>query len=240
MKGLIAIAIVLSAVSAAECQQAPSFEVASVKPNLSGLANESGHIRAGKIYYENTSLRSLIETAYQVKEYQIAGPNWLASARFDIVAAMPPDTTREQGRLMLQTLLAQRFHLKLRRETRELPVYALVMDKKGSRLKEVNPSGGGDVRSSRSHIEAEGIKMSALAAKLSNLLRRPVLDMTELKGSYSFALDFVPEMESETDPAPGPSIFTAVQEQLGLKLEARKGPVEVLIIERVDKTPSEN
>src|SRR5437773_2394557 len=101
-KTIVATSVLFVMSAVAECQQVPAFEVASIKPSAPGLTGSGGHIRAGKIYYENTSLKELIETAYQVKDYQISGPDWLGSRRFDIMATMPTNTTREQGALMLQ------------------------------------------------------------------------------------------------------------------------------------------
>ncbi len=243
-------AIVAAIVCPAICQQAavslPSFEVASVRPSAPNApGGESGHFRTGKIGFENTRLKSLIEEAYNVKDYQIAGPDWLGSLRFDVTATMPVGTPRDRMRLMLQQLLVERFKLAIHRETKDLPKYALVVSKNGPKMKAASP-GGTDMRSGFGHVEASNISMSGLAEKLSSLLSRPVFDETGLTGGFNFTLDFTPETPEQTPndkietAANGPSIFTAVQEQLGLKLESRKGPLEVLVLDHIEKVPTEN
>ena len=245
----------------------PAFEVASIKP---AKPQPAGMIRIGmggdpgRINYSNVSLRDCIRTAYRVKDHQISGPDWLGSERFDIVATLPPNTPREQIPLMLQGLLAERFKLTFHRETKELPVYALVVGKNGPKLKEAEATSGdrGNMKMMGGHMEAQKFAMGGLADYLSRMVARPVLDMTELKGSYDFTLDFSmedmqrmlpagvavpmerlgggPEGREPSEGTPGPSIFTALQEQLVLKLESRKGPVEILVIDRVEKVPTEN
>jgi uncharacterized protein (TIGR03435 family) len=154
--------------------------------------------------------------------------------------------------LMLQDLLADRFHLKLTREAKEMPIFALVLAKSGAKLKESTVGEDGRrMQTGRGRIEVQGIDMASLANMLSQQLGRTVVDKTGLTGNYDFKLEWTPDLGQPQGPkeiggaetAPpdslGPTIFTALQEQLGLKLESTKGPVEILVIERVEK-PSEN
>ena len=294
--------------------ESPTFEVASVKPAEPqtggmirvGMRGGPGSGDPGQITYTNVSLKNVLMTAYAVKGYQLSGPKWLDSDRFDIVAKIPNGATKEQFQLMLQNLLAERFKLTLHHETKELPMYALVVGKGGPKMKESveddpaapppppppppppGSDGAGPVRlkmgadgtpqlpanmgknqmmmmitNGRMHLVANHRPVSALAEMLGNQLGRPVVDATELKANYDFNLDFAPEgmngpmgmmppSPPQHDGAPGgapvasapdvsgPSIFTALQEQLGLKLEQRKGPVDLLVIDRLEKVPTEN
>src|ERR1039458_7079844 len=266
-------------------------------------------------------------SAYAVKGYQINGPKWLDSERFDIVAKIPKGATKEQFQLMLQNLLAERFKLTLHHETKELPMYALVVGKGGHKLKEsveddaaagAAPQGGaagvggssasavptppppppgagydGAPVMGRMKVGADGMPqlpanmgknnmmvmmmngcmrlvakhrpITALLEMLSGQLGFPVVDATGLKANSDFTLDFSPDgmngpMGMMPPPPPpmhdgapggggpmagspdvgGPTIFAAVQEQLGLKLEQKKGPVDLLVIDRLEKAPTEN
>lgn len=250
----------------------PTFEVASVKPapppTGMGLMIRMGGDK-GRINYSNVSIRDVMTQAYAVKDYQIVGPDWLKSARYDIVATMPEDTPRDQVRLMMQALLADRFHLVIHRETKELPTYALTVGKNGPKLKEAEIAAGPDGKNGRmmmrpGHLEGKGFAMPQFAELLARQLGRPVLDMTELTGNYDFTLEFTPDENQRMAmmggmpppmhppegagggraemraPEGGPSIFAAVQEQLGLKLESRKGPVETLVVDQAEKVPTEN
>jgi uncharacterized protein (TIGR03435 family) len=199
------------------------------------------------------------------------------------VAKVPNGATKEESNLMLQSLLEERFHLALRREQKELPVYALVTGKNGPKMKEVpeddpsqasgapgaaggsTPGGMSPARPAtasaglalgpgsmsiaapdnsgrRPRMTAKKRNMQWLADILTLQLDRPVMDMTGLTARYDFSLDFSPQRQgdSSADGDAGISIFTAVQEQLGLKLEARKAPVEILVIDRAEKTPTGN
>ncbi|MGD0300483.1 MAG: TIGR03435 family protein [Bryobacteraceae bacterium] len=166
-------------------------------------------------------------------------------------------TTVEQMRQKLQALLADRFQLTIHHETKEQPVYALVIGKNGSKLQESQMKPGDRhrlMRMGRSELNAEGAAIDMLTSTLSNVLGRPVIDRTGLKGDYDFKLQWTPDpsqsggfggppppgVEAPPPPDPnGPSIFTAIQEQLGLRLESQKGPVDLIVIDRVEKL-SEN
>ena len=209
------------------------------------------------------------------------GPSWISSERYDIDAKLddsqvealeklPPEQRILQNKLRVQSLLADRFKLVVREETKEIPVYALVIAKNGPKLQETKPGDtypngikGPDGRPSLAccgwetgQLKGQALPMATLVMMLSHQLGRTVLDQTGLKGKYDFALKWTPDQSSagdvhgadgvkpgaESAPPPdssGPSIFTAIQEQLGLKLESTKGPVESIVIEHIER-PSEN
>jgi len=276
------------------CQPAapqPTFEVASIKPASPGAGpgRTLMLVPGGGLRANNVTLRMLIAFAYDVKDFEISGaPNWLNSERYDINAKPDaPDEpasntdlarmTAHQGqafqnrvRQRLQALLADRFQLKIHRESKESPMYALVVAKNGPKLKEAaprepppgqnapEPPGRGSpngpfrgLRMGRGQLTGGGATLAMLANVLSNQLGRSVVDKTELKGEYDFTLEWTPEPGQgppfgtpPPDAAPppdvsGPSIFTALQEQLGLRLESAKGPVEILVVDHAEK-PDEN
>ncbi len=233
--------------------QTLAFDAASIKPTPPDVQGTTMRGDRGRIVYNGATLRNCIINAYELRDYQLSGPEWINSARFDIVATLPPNADRSQAPQMLQTLLKERFKLEVHRETREFSVYALTVGKNGPKFREsASTEDGSSTKSGRGHMEAQRIKMSGLAASLSYWAGRPVVDMTGLNGRYDLTLDFVPdpalsmkgtfaEKEAErTDRPEGPSIFTAVMEQLGLRLEPRKAPIEVLVVDRMERTPTEN
>jgi len=230
------------------------FEVASIKPSAPGGRGVRVEMApGGRLDESNITVKFLIQQAYNVKDFQISGgPGWINSERYDLVAKADGDVGRmDQIRPLIQKLLADRFQLTIHRGTKELPIYALVVGKNGPKLKESaanNP--GPQIRMGRGLIEGQGMGMDMLASELARALGRTVLDRSDLKGQYDIKLEFTPEDGPahgpgdgpEAAPPPdttGPSIFTALQEQLGLKLETSKGPVPIIIIDRVEK-PTEN
>lgn len=264
---LLATAIMAATTVIAQTPSAtPAFEVASVKvsaPITDGRVMVSMGGDPGRINYVGLPLRMLIARAYNVKDYQVTGLDAFSGDRYDIVAKIPADTPREQVPLMLQNLLAERFKLKLHREQKEMPVYGLVVGKGGVKMKEVEPAPGGNrqVNMNRGKLELPKAPISALADVLSRVLDRPVLDMSENKAAYDIVLEFTPDEGTRggmmgmrmagpgggpAGPAPerpegsAPNIFTAIQEQLGLKLESRKAPVEILVVDHAEKVPTEN
>jgi uncharacterized protein (TIGR03435 family) len=216
---------------------------------------------------------ALITYAYQVRDFQISGgPDWVRSERFDIEAKepdelreelqkLPPEQRWEKDYSLVQSMLADRFKLKVRQETRELPIYALVVAKSGPKLEAAAPGVGIESHTrhflmGKDHLTADGSDMAYLAWALAQQLGRTVLDQTGLKGNFKLALHWTPDpgqpdlsrgpadatLAADTPPASdssGPSIFTALEEQLGLKLESTKGPVDVLVIDHIER-PSEN
>ena len=286
------------------------FEAASIKPAPPPTANfiqvrmrgGPGSDDPGRLDWSNVSLRNMLTNAFNVKDYQLVGPDWLNTERFDVTAKIPEGTTREQYRLMLQKLLADRFKMTFHKDTKEHAAYALVVAKGGPKIKESDPNDtsgfgpmpgrGGDVqmramappppppggprgeaggrgagpgggrggnmmRMMPGHIDAKRMSMEGLAGSLANLTGKPVVDETGLKGMYDFSLDYAPEsaegmmmmgpppggeghMPSTTDSSSGATIYSAVQQQLGLKLEAKKVPLENVVIDRIEKIPTEN
>ena len=253
-RGLIAGGLICLVVSALWAQTQPAFEAASVKlsdPKDPAAAIEFG---AGGRFAANIGLKYVIERAYDVEDYQVSGdPDWLKSDRYAFQAKTQGAASQDQVRLMVQTLLAERFRLKIRRESRDLPVYALVVDKNGPKLPVAKDptlcDGHGCFGIGRGNFTASGATLPWTAKVLNRILDRPVVDKTQIAGNYDFKLHFDPSSAfspmmatpaARNAPDLGePSIFTAIQEQIGLKLDPRKEPVEVLVIEHVER-PSEN
>ncbi|HLK63233.1 MAG TPA: TIGR03435 family protein [Bryobacteraceae bacterium] len=240
------------ALAAAVChsQSGPVFDVASLKPSPPATGDtiniNLGSIRNGDVTLSNASLVDCIKFAYGlVSNEQVAGPDWTKSkaVRFDILAKAAPSTPRELLLLMLRTLLNERFHLAMHTEHRSFAHYALVTGKSGLKMHEVQPEPAASKMTYRiGSIVHNQISMQTLALLLSRQLGELVLDETRLAGAYEMKLEWTPETSRNTPDPPehGPSIFTAVQEQLGLKLEARRDAVEVLVIDRADQVPVEN
>ena len=288
-------AVRLYAQSQAPDAAAPAFEVASVKPNKSGPGPTMLGIQpGGRFTATNIPLRLLIRNAYQVQDSQlVGGPAWITSDRFDIMAKAegdvpPPDPGGPPGppgvmTLMLRTLLADRFKLVVHHETRELPIYALVIARSDGKLgPQLRPAAvdctsvmaaararGGPppappqpgerpscgMRFGLGQMAAGGFPLSQFANSLSQFVQRMVIDRTGLTGSFDLDLTWTPDQLPQRAPGTpadqplrvngvdidpnGPSIFTAVQEQLGLKLDSQRGPVDVLVIDSVEH-PTEN
>jgi uncharacterized protein (TIGR03435 family) len=229
----------------AQTDAPPSFEAASVKPNHSGSGSSSSHSRPANIQMTNVTLRSIITSAYRIKDYQLTGPEWLRSERFDVVAKAAFGANEAQVTLMLQTLLAERFKLETHHETKDFPVYGLVAAKSGFRLQPVDAAGGSGMDSSNDdkggELKAQRTTMARLAEWISGRLDRPVLDMTGIPGAYDFNLKFSLENANIGSDTPKyPILSLALQEQLGLRLEKRAGPIEILVVDRAEKVPVEN
>jgi uncharacterized protein (TIGR03435 family) len=254
-----------------------TFEAASVSPAKSAsgrftMNGGPGTSDPGRISYTNIMLRRILLSAYEVRNYQISGPEWLDSLRFDITAKVPDRATKEEFQSMLRNLLATRFKMTTHRESKELPIYALLVAKNGPKVKATVGDGavagkppedqlaliqkaeGKDgfpalslpapglvieTKDGRARVTAKEMPLSKFADLLSGQLGSPVVDMTGLTGNYSFAVYFTPE-DHNLDGNSDPSIFGALREQLGLRLEARKGPVELLVIDHADRIPTDN
>jgi uncharacterized protein (TIGR03435 family) len=213
---------------------APVFEVAAIKPHNPSDAGGGFSFQHGRLIISNTWLRILVMSAYGVKDFQVSGgPNWIDSEKFDVLAQAPYNSDPRDLNPMLQALLADRFKLAVHHETRETTVYALVLAKNGPKLQRSAPDAQYSMRMGPAGMSATKMSIHNFADTLSGYARRRVIDKTGLQGDFDFKFDWSP-----TDPN-SPSIFTALQEQLGLKLEAKKGPVEFLIIDHAEK-PSEN
>jgi uncharacterized protein (TIGR03435 family) len=270
---------------AAVIQRPLAFEVASIKPStqnqfavmvMAGIMPQPG----GRLNITNANLRMLIRFAYNIDDSQISGgPSWMDSDHYDIVAKGDSDASRDDLRRMLQSLLGDRFELKVHHDSKELQVFALVAGKGAPKLKHAEevkedtsapllPLGRGapDGTGYRGAIRMQAgggtksfngiMSMEQLAQNLSNMLGRKVLNKTGLEGDYDVKLEWTsqpgetpmergfppsikdPGVVTSTDPN-GTGLFTAIQEQLGLKLESQKGPVDVLVIDAAAK-PAEN
>jgi bla regulator protein BlaR1 len=223
-----------------------AFDVVSIKADKSGerdiaMVPSPG----GRFTVTNVPVKLLIRLAFgTLNDSEISGkPGWTSTERYDIEAKAEgiPNLTNEQLGPMLQVLLADRFHLRTHRETKEIPIFALVVAKGGPKFHErTDGKGDGRVRIRGTQLTGEGVSMAWLAKSLPGLapreIDRPVLDMTGLTGVYDFKLE---RDETQATPEANPSVFTSIQEQLGLKVEPRKGPIQVLIVDQVDR-PSEN
>jgi uncharacterized protein (TIGR03435 family) len=270
----------------------PSFEVASIKVNHSGTSFvRMGGPDVSRYVASNISAKMLITFAYNMRDFQVSGgPGWINSDKFDINAKvedslaeqmqkLPRAQQQDQMRLLLQSLLADRFKLAVSHETKELPIYALVVAKSGSKLKEVPPpdaqansgrppalpppSGPNPPpvppgmfrmmigRGGVSTLTASASPISDLVMMLSQQLGRQLVDQTGLKGTYDFTLQWTSDMglgggvlpvapdSAGANDAGGTSIFTALQDQLGLRLESTKGPVDTIVVDHIEE-PSEN
>ncbi len=305
-----------------------TFEVASIRPTAPPQMMSGGRImiamgKSGgpgtkdptRITYNGVSLGGLLMEAYDAKRFQVTGPAWLDSERFDIKIKAAEGTTKEQYQVMLQNLLAERFKLTMHREKKEMPIYELMVGKNGLKMKESveeppatgsGPADGdgapagakfsfgpGDIKlgkdgfpvlppaasgaprmmvmNGRARLQGQKTSMADLAVQLSRNISRPVIDATGLTGKYDFTLTFAQDNAgrpgmmmpppppgggggvivggggggdfsgpSAADGDSGPTIFAAVQEQLGLKLESKKGQVDMVVVDHLEKTPTEN
>ena len=248
VRALAAAFLIALGLAAQSQDSAPAFEVASVKPSPADARGVTFQFVPGGLRVGNGTLRGIIEMAYDVRDFQISGgPRWLDSDRYDIDAKAAaddpgPHSTNQAERIQatrarLRTLLAQRFQLQVRRDTKELPVLALEVAKNGSKLTEGEAGGANlGIRSGCGFMVGTRATMANLVWALSRNLALPVHDRTELPGSYNFQLHWTPE----AGPCPeadenGPDLFTALQRQLGLRLESTRGPVEVVVVVRVEK-----
>jgi uncharacterized protein (TIGR03435 family) len=232
------------------------FEVASIKPNASGDPGRYIRPSAGRLSVTNMAVKDLLTYAFQVRDFQISGgPGWINSDHYDIEAKTDRNASPEQTRAMLKGLLEDRFKLKVHRETKELPIYALTMGKNGLKIQPAKEGSCSDFDPAKQaalnrkpsdfcgYVGMRGGSLDAtkqsipdLATTLSFVLGRTVVDETGLKEAFDIHLEFAPNNAPDSD---SPSIFTAVQEQLGLRLESAKGPVEVIVVDQVER-PSEN
>jgi uncharacterized protein (TIGR03435 family) len=222
----------------------PAFEVASIKPNNTASGHHGSDGSRGQIAFENMPLLRLIARAYDVQPFQVSGPDWLASEFFDIVAKYPAGATNEERAGMLRTLLEDRFKLAVHRESKEMPGYALVVAKSGFKLKPVD-TGEHDTDHSGGRIQtlsAKATSMAFLADLLSRYLGQPVADRTGIEGVYNFEMRWSTDDQNADGAARDapPSIYTALQENLGLRLASQKVPAEIVVVDRVERVPTDN
>jgi len=216
----------------------PQFEVASIKPGAPGARGPTIYNPTrGRFAIDSITTKALIAYAYDARDFQVSGgPSWIGSEEYNIVAKPQGEASNERILAMARRLLAERFNLTLHHESKEMPVLALTGSKGGARLHPSDATGGPEVRGGRGRLIARRVTMGMLAAQLAGrVLGRAVLDRTGIAGEFDVDLAWTPD----ESPDPGASIFTALQEQLGLKLETQKGVVDVLVIDHVER-PSAN
>jgi uncharacterized protein (TIGR03435 family) len=254
-----------------------TFEVASIKRNVSGDPGASIRVQpGGQMTVTNNSLYNLIRNAYGTQRYEmVPGPNlpsWIDSDRWDILAKPPAGApeVQEQMQLRLRALLEDRFKLVARREMREMPVYELVVARSDGQLgKQIKPSGdecaaqgraraAGEqppplpagafcgTRTNNGTVSMKGVPLSNFVRNLGGMTGRFVIDKTGLMGPYDLDLQWTPDPtaaggspQGPPGPGDGASLFAAIQEQLGLKLEAKRAPVEVVVIDSAER-PTED
>jgi uncharacterized protein (TIGR03435 family) len=230
------------------------FEVASVKVSkLSGEGRNRENVTAnpGTLTMYNVSLKSALQWAYGMKEYQVSGPAWIGDERYDISAKAADAAPEQQLRAMLQYLLADRFKIVLHHEKKDLPFYALLVAKGGSKLARGNPDGTSVLQPKGTGLSAKDTSLSEAADLMTQIATRmnlpPIIDKTGLKGRYNFTIDASDFLQSvragnvEPDPTSIVSgVIEILKEQLGLTAELRKGPTDVVIVDRAEKLPTEN
>ena len=255
---LLALGVVAGASAQSGAAGAAPYDVVSVHVNKTGGGDSSWGTNNGGYRGTNVSVKWLIQDAYALPtDDLITGmPGWASAAKFDIEAKMDAETiatlknlSKKEGahreELMMQALLADRFGLKVHHETRELQVYQLVLAKSGSKMKEAKTDDGGSLNVNNQSLTATGATMENFCQFLSQQLHRKVEDKTGLAGKYDFTLQWLPdEAAGESAGTTGanslPTLFTALQEQLGLKLESRKGLIEVLVVDHAERVPVSN
>ncbi|HWF08363.1 MAG TPA: TIGR03435 family protein [Bryobacteraceae bacterium] len=226
-----------------QVSQPREFEAVSVKPHISsGAPDERAGIEEDKalVRIDNLSLRRLIGIAYRVKGFQIAGPDWPET--FDIVAKLPTDYQHDQLPALMQRMLSDRFRLAVHHETRTAPAYALVIAKGGPKLHE--SAGPRTYHTGRPGlVEGHQWSMTELADSLTGFVGAPVANQTGLGAVYDLKIEWNPQelAQSETRSATeGPSLFTALQEQLGLRLEPTRAPFDFVVVDRAERVPIPN
>ncbi len=264
VRRLVGVLCLIAGIATARGQE-PAFEVASVKINTSGdpVSRMSAPAGTGRFEAINVPVRRLILNAYGLQSFQLAGgPSWIDSVQVDVLARGAAGVSREEISAMVRTLLARRFNLVVRRDTREMPVYALVVARADRRLGPRMQASTADCaaalapgapapetasgqllctsRMTPFMINAGGMTMARFAQTLAGIVDSPVTDETKLPGSYDLQLAFTPERPPPPGAPPpvepdAPSIYAALQEQLGLKLESARGPVDIVVIERLER-----
>jgi uncharacterized protein (TIGR03435 family) len=240
--------LVMVALAGSLLAQTAEFDAASIKPSKAGGGRGSLNSDPGRITYTNVSLRDCLMAAYDAKDYQISGPDWMRTDRFDIIATAAGSVSEDAMKLMLQKLLAARFQMTVRREKRELPVYAMVIAKGGTKLHETETPGKSNMRMTAGGVAFTSVTVQELIDDMSRLrtaeMDRPVIDDTGLKGRYDFTVTLFASQEEMMAAMSkgdfGSSIFTLIQEQLGLKLEPRKLPLDMVIVDKAERTPTGN
>jgi len=227
------------ALLSAACLAQPAFEAAAIKPSSAPDGSSSTHSNNGRIRMENVNLRQIVMMAYRLQNYQYVGAASLENDRYNIDAKAEEKVKDAEMMQMLQTLLAERFKLKIHHESKQVSGYALLVAKGGLKVKPVEGEGSG-MNTNNTKLTATHVNMDRLSKWVSNVLHQPVNDETGVKDSFSFVMEF-------ENPRPGrdekettlPTLFTALTETLGLKLEPRKLPIDVVVVDHAER-PTEN
>jgi uncharacterized protein (TIGR03435 family) len=231
--------------------QSLKFEVATVKRGVAntppGDIPRNMETTPGNFAMRNVPLRFALEWAYDLKDYEIAGPDWIkGEERYDIIAKAGRPATDAEMRQMLQVLLLERFQMKVHRETREMPVYVLMPGKGEAKVKAAAPDAKPLIDGNNpTGVSFHALPISRFTFMLTRRMDRPVLDQTGLKGLYDYTVDlsglgFAGRPAERQEGDAGPSVFTTVQRDMGLKLEARKEQIEILVVDSANKVPTEN
>lgn len=245
--------ILINSVTQGQTIAQPKYDAASIKLNMDGNFRFAFRIEpSGTLFATGITLKRLIMTAYNVQGFRIVGcPEWVAARRWDVQAKPDGTASPDRFRQMLQTLLEDRFQLHSHSEKRKLPVYELTVERNGSKLPPVKDSKTEPTMQVANGLIRLGSATTAtFASRLSSAVARPVVDMTNLSGEFRFALEWTPEPGEDGGPTTagfppgmpeeplytrnGPSLFTAIREQLGLRLKSARRPVEVLVIDSVE------
>lgn len=224
---------VVFAQAQSDSAEQPRFEVAVIKPSTSPFRGSTFYNPTpGRFQFDNVTVKELIAYAYGVREFQIEGASgWVSSDRYDILAKPEGRITDNNANEMVQNLLAERMNLKVHEDMKEAPVFALVAAKTGATLHESAERGEAVAHNGYGYMSGRHLSMENLTSMLATQVERPVIDRTGIMGQFDVRLEWVPE---DSD-ASGPSIFTAVEEQLGLKLESQRAPVEIVAIDQVER-----
>jgi len=242
--------VFLLAVASAFGQTLPTFEAATIKPNKAG--DGGSHFSSGKgmVRASGVSLREYVRFALELKDYELVTPDWMNSTRYDVMAKTPTGSSDDDLMPMMHAMLVERFGLKFHKEKRELAVFGLVVARGGPKIQKVSDDDSSRSRGERHKITASPATMPSFAQNLTRRMDRPVVDMTGLKGGFNFTLEWDSDEGTAApramnpDAAPtsdsGRTLFVALQEQLGLKLEPRKAPFDVVVVDHMERVPTEN
>lgn len=244
--------------------QSPAFDAASLRSAVRSATNRPamkggpGTSDPGRIDYHAATLQQLLKIAYALEDYQITGPDWIATDAFDLAATLPPGASKKQFSSMLQDLLKERFRLVAHTDHKKMQVYDLTVAGSGPKLKVADPSSpaagmamvpmANESGAMTIHLLGAHATMAALATYLSRAAARPVLDQTGLEGAFDINLSFAPDSMPAASNYPGNAAIVpagdtlrgALKSQLGLELKSREASLEVLVIDRVERIPSEN
>jgi uncharacterized protein (TIGR03435 family) len=246
IRSAAAVLVLASAAIAADAP--PTFDVASIRPTTE-RGREAIDQVPGSVTMRNVRLARCITWAYNVLDVQLSGPEWLNEVTFDIAAKAATPAKEAELRQMMQTLLADRFKLVFHRTTKEIPAMILTVAKSGHKLKEVEKEGSPSFQTGKLNLTGKGATVAQLINFLSRELRQPIVDQTGLTGRYDYFMDINAYVNEEVMKSAGPNgppaeapaiIAQAMQSQLGLKVEPKKMPFDVLVIDSAVKTPTEN